>query len=160
MELKPTYNKYGEQRAYYIGKDGEEYFMYQDERTGYIIREMNKEDVQTWYDTMEIGKNRHQTPIERAIDMAKVSQQVEKMIGESLEKTMLVLNPKNEIIGELDFTEKDGVKAELQIFLRDEKTVKLKGFKVIELIKRMNISERLYDEIWTENTNHNMMRII
>ena len=92
--------------------------------------------------------------------MAKVSQQVEKMIGESLEKTMLVLNPKNEIVGELDFTEKDGVKAELQIFLKDEKTVKLKGFKVIELIKRMNISERLYDEIWTENTNHNMMRII
>jgi len=159
MELKPTYNERGEQRAYYIGEDGEEYFMYRDERTGYTIREMNKDDVVPWFNAMKAPEHKSIFPINRMIYLAKVSQKVEEMLGESTEKTMLVLNPKDEIIGELDFTENEPAKAKLQIFLKDEKTVQLKGTRVVDLIRRMNINERLYDEIWLENDKKDVIRL-
>lgn len=159
MELKPTYSKNGEKRSYYLGEDGNEYFIYHDERTGYTIREMNKDDVISWYDTMRVQKGQQIYPLERVINLARVSQKVEKMTGESLEKTMLILNPNNEIIGEMDFTEKKA-KANLEVYLKDEMTVKLKGRKIVELIKRMNTSEFLYDEIWMENAQQGLVRIV
>lgn len=160
MELKPTYNARGEKRAYYIGEDGEEYFMYKDERTGYSIREMNKDDVIPWYDAMKMDENQRKTPMERAITLASVTQKVEKMIGgESIEKTMLILDPKGTIIGELDFTGNEVARADLQIFFKDEETIKTKGDTILELIRRMNSLEKLYDEIWVEHTTKGSVRI-
>ena len=161
MELKPTYNKKGEQRAYYIGDDGREYFMYKDKRTGYIIREMSKDDIDDWFETMKC-ENPLLSPMQKAISKALVAQQVEKMIEEdSFEKTFLIINPKNEIIGSIDFTEckEQPGKANIEISLRDKRTVELKRRKIIELIKRMIDYEKVYDELWIESTDHDMMRI-
>ena len=81
MELKPTYNKKGEQRAYYIGDDGREYFMYEDKRTGYIIREMSKDDIDDWFKAMKC-ENSILSPMQKVINKALVAQQVKKMIEE------------------------------------------------------------------------------
>lgn len=160
MELKPTYNAKGEKRAYYEGEDGNEYFVYHDKKTGYTIRQMNKDDVAPWYDVMVVQTGRRTSLLDRAITMARVRKKIENMIpGESLEKAMIILNPNNKIIGEIDFFEKEPGNAYMQIFLKDEKTVKQKGEKVIEMIQRMEASEFLYDEIWMEHMNGNSIRI-
>lgn len=159
MKLKPTYNAKGEKRAYYLGEDGEEYFMYQDERTGYTIREMNKDDVIPWFEEIKQPEVKNIHPVNRAIYLAKVRQKVDEMIGESIEKTMLIYNPKNEIIGQLDFTENEPGNAKLQIYLKNQKTIQLKGARVIELVRKMNASERLYDEIWLEDDKKNIIKL-
>lgn len=160
MKLKPTYNDRGEKRTYYMGEDGNEYFMYHDELTGYTIREMNKDDVLPWFKAIKEPELKVViSPMNRVIYFAKLSEKIESMIGESTEKTMLVLNPKNEIIGELDFTEKNPGDANLQVFLKDEKTIKMKGSRVVEVIRKMNESERLYDEIFLENDKGQIVRL-
>lgn len=151
MELKPTYNGKGEKRPYYIGEDGKEYFMYQDERTGYIIREINKDDIIPLFNAIKSQEVKKLSPMNKAVYLAKVKQKVEEMLGESEEKTMLVLNTKNEIIAQLDFTENEPAKANLQIYVRDQRTLKVKGRKIMELTMKMVNSEKVYDEVWMEN---------
>ncbi len=158
MKLTPTYNARGEQRAFYEGEDGREYFMYQD-RTGYTVREMNKDDVEPWYNAMKIQENMRIAPMQKVVYLAKVSQKVDEMIGESMEKTMLVINPQNQIIGEIDFQEDEKCEAIAQVFLKDKETVKSKGSKVIQILQRMNATERLYDALWLENEKSEKVRI-
>lgn len=158
MKLTPTYNAKGEQRSYYEGEDGREYFMYKD-RTGYTIREMNKDDVEPWYKEMKMQGNMRIAPMQKVIYLAKVSQKLDSMIGESLEKTMLVINPQNQIVGEIDFQEDENSEAIAQVFLKDEKTIKYKGSQIIQILQRMNATEKLYDGLWLENDNNQKIRI-
>lgn len=153
MKLEPMYNERGKQRNYYIGEDGQEYFVYHDKMTGYTIREMNKDDVIPWFEQMKVKEAKGPiSPVNKMIYLASVREKVEKMIAAgSLEQTMLVLNPKNKIVGQLDFTEREPGVGYIEIALRDEKTVELKGSRIIEMIIKMNWSEKLFDQIFLEN---------
>lgn len=160
MKLEQLLNEKGEKRPYLLGEDGREYFFYED-RTGYVIRELNKDDVPEWYKVMkeEGGKIKTQ-PVQRAIDIASVKAKADQMAVEgSKERTMIIYNPAGELIGEGDFTEKDFAKAKVEVFLRDESLVTSKGYKITEVLKRLILNTALYDELWSESISGSLMRI-
>lgn len=82
MKLEQLYNEKGEKRPYLLGEDGREYFFYKD-RTGYVVREINKDDVPEWYRVMkeECGKIRVQAK-RRAFDIAAVKAKADQMAVE------------------------------------------------------------------------------
>lgn len=160
MKLEQLYNEKGEKRPYLLGEDGREYFFYKD-RTGYVVREINKDDVTEWYRVMkeECGKIRVQAK-RRAFDIAAVKAKADQMAVEgSKERTMLLLNPAGELIGEADFTEKDLAKAKVEIFLKDQSLVVNKGCKITDVLKRLILNTALYDELWAESISGSLMRI-
>ena len=76
-----------------------------------------------------------------------------------MERTMLLLNPAGELIGEADFTEKDLAKAKVEVFLKDQSLVVNKGCKITDVLKRLILNTTLYDELWAESISGRLMRI-
>lgn len=46
MKFQEMFNEKGKKRPYVLGEDGREYFYYKD-RTGYVLRDMCNEDIDT-----------------------------------------------------------------------------------------------------------------
>lgn len=148
MKFKELYNDRKEKRSYVLGEDKKEYFFYHD-RTGYTVREMSKDDVNEWFDVMKKNDKAHTNPIQMAICKAAVCSKVEQMINEgSKERTMLIFNPAGELIGSMDFTEMENCKAGVEIYIKDQETINRKGENIVNMIKRMQQNERIYDEIF------------
>lgn len=159
MKFQETFNKNGEKRSYYLGEDGREYLIYQD-RTGYVIRDMCNEDIEEWLSVM-IGY-KGASLLEIALQKASISSKIEKSLddNDSLERTMVILNPAGQLIGSIDFTEQeDGSGCKIMLFLENQKIVDTKGKRVLEVLMRMNKQENLYDELWMENSEKELIQI-
>lgn len=157
MKFQEMFNEKGKKRPYVLGEDGREYFYYKD-RTGYVLRDMCNEDIDEWLSVMK--DSRGLTPLQIAIQKAAISQTIEKELDDnnSLSKTMIVLDPKGQLIGNIDFAENNG-KGKMQLFLRDQKLVDTKGARVLEIVIRMNRQEHRYDELYIENTGKELIRV-
>ena len=159
MKFKETFNARGEKRPYFLGEDGREYFIYHD-RTGYVIRDMCNDDIDAWLSAMR--NNKGLSAIQVAVQKAAISQKLEKDLDstDSLERIMVIFNPSGELIGSIDVTEKElSGSCRISLYLKNPGVIKMKGKRVLEIIERMNNEERLYDEIWIEDTTRNFMRI-
>ena len=119
---------------------------------------MCNEDIDEWLSVMK--DCRGFTPLQIAIQKAAISQTIERELDDnnSLSKTMIVLDPKGQLIGNIDFTENNG-KGSMGLFLKDPRTIKKEGSRVLDAIIRMNHQEHLYDELYIENTGKELIRV-
>ena len=160
MKFKPTYDKNGKQRVIFEGEDGLEYFIYND-RTGYTIREMTKDDIPNWYDALNI---RMRVPEAlKPLKLAQVDTRLEQQQKEEVQgRTLLIFNPKNEIVGELQFEpdiERIAV-ARVWITLSNMALVKTKGVKIVKMLERMIKTTGYYDEVWAVNATDQLTKIV
>lgn len=160
MKFKELYDNKGEKRSYCLGEDGREYFIYID-RTGYVLRDMCNDDIDEWLSVMT--NERCISSVQRAIQKAYISQKIEKELDDdgSLERTMVIFNPSGQLIGSIEFTEIEGGdgSCEISLFLKDEKILKSKGKRVLEVLVRMQNQEKIYDSLWMMDKEKNQIRI-
>lgn len=155
QNFKPSYTNDGKLREYYFeGDNGQDYFIYKD-RTGYTLRDMSKEDIIPWCEALKIRNNI--PPKFMPVKLAQVDKQIEKQQNEEeLGRTLLIFNPKEEMIGEMQFTvneEKTG-SSKVAITLLNTTIVKTKGSKILLVIQRMLEQTRLYDEVFVQSSKN------
>lgn len=160
MKFTELYKENGEKRVIYLGEDGLDYFIYHD-RTGYVIREMTKDDIIDWYDALNI---RMRVPEAlKPLKLAQVDTRLEQQQKEEVQgRTLLIFNPKNEIVGELQFEpdiERIAV-ARVWITLSNRDLIKNKGAKIVKMLERMIKTTGYYDEVWAVNATDQLTKIV
>ena len=150
VKLQELFTTNGDRRPYCLTEDGIEIFFYKD-RNGYTVRQALTQDAEDWFEEIESYEPEYNfsSPVKIMLAKAKFASEAEKMLKEDSGKIrMLIYNPEGKMIAVATFEQVENCEAAMELCFRDEKSIELKSERVMNVIKRMYETTKIYDEIF------------